>query len=495
MPTRLEVQLNSGPRPSTGPTRRRDEAMRLLLIGDFSARLAHAAQPAVDLAARATHRVDSDNFDDVLRRLAPAITVTVAGEDCEFRPGALDDFHPDRLLALLPPLARADALRRAPTGAAGAGDDDVRRLLGVAPPVVAAAQPAAPAGIDALLHGIVAPHVVPGPSPRLAAVAAGAEAALTEGLRGVLHAPAFQALESAWRGAHWLVSHLELDESLQLHLFDLSRAELLADVAGAAGRIEQTGVARALVDRWRNQPGGQGWSALVALYEFGPSDIDIGLLAALGVLASQAGGPVLAGAAPALSSKCGLTTLPDPHGGQAGRSPALGAVSTDTGPAQDGWQALRRSEVAPWIGLVAARLLLRLPYGRGYEGVDAFSFEEFAGAPAHEQFLWGCGALAPAWLLGRAFAAGGWQMALEQEREVAGLPAYTTVLPDGERELQACAEHYHGEQEITALLAAGLMPLASHRLRNAVDLVRWQSIAEPASGLAGLAGLAGPRDA
>ena len=66
------------------------------------------------------------------------------------------------------------------------------------------------------------------------------------------------------------------------------------------------------------------------------------------------------------------------------------------------------------------------------------------------------------------------------------MPAYTYLMKDGERELQACAEHYLGEQGGNALLAAGLMPVMSHRHANAVTVMRFQSVAAPAAGLAGL---------
>ena len=145
----------------------------------------------------------------------------------------------------------------------------------------------------------------------------------------------------------------------------------------------------------------------------------------------------------------------------------------------------KTSQAAPWIGLAAPRVLLRLPYGKGVDPITAFAFEEFAGAPAHEAFLWGHPSLAVALLVGRAFTARGWDFEPGDEREIGDLPAYTFT-HDGERELQACAESYLGEQAGQLLLEAGLMPLMSHRHRNAVTLMRFQSIAEPASALAGL---------
>lgn len=306
----------------------------------------------------------------------------------------------------------------------------------------------------------MAPHIVPDIAPQQAPYLASVEAATAEQMRALLHPPAFQALESAWRGVQWLINRLELDERLQLHLLDVSRDELLADVVAAQGRIEQTAIHAALADRWRNQPGADGWSALIGLYSFGPSDTDIGLLAALGVLASQAGGPLLAAADPAL----------------AGDDPAVLAR----------WQALRRSEVAPWIGLAAPRLLLRLPYGKGCGPINSFAFEEFGPTPVHQDFLGGNGALACALLIGRAFMASGWTFALADEREIGDLPAYTCV-QDGERGLQACAERYLDETAGEQMLAAGLMPLMSHQHRNAVTVLRFQSIANPLQAIAGLA--------
>jgi type VI secretion system protein ImpC len=270
-------------------------------------------------------------------------------------------------------------------------------------------------------------------------------------MRAVLHDPALQRMESVWRGAHWLVSNLELDENLQVHVFDVSRDELIADVVRAGGTITDLATYHALVDRWRNVPGGQGWSALVCLFEFGPSDSDIGLLAALGLVAMQAGGPLIAGA------DLALVDAQDPA---------------------SGWQALRRSEVAPAITLAAPRVLLRQPYGARLDAIESFPFEELAGDGKHDQFLWGNPALALALLLGRAFTANGWQMEPGDEREIGEMPAYTFER-DGESHLQPCAEQFLTESQANRILDAGIVPIASRRDRNAVVVLRFQSIADP----------------
>jgi type VI secretion system protein ImpC len=462
MPLRSEFTLTSG---STGERRPAARGpLRLLLLGDFSAQPA-AQRPA--LASRPTRQVDIDNLDAVLASLAPQLP----GSDLAFT--ALDDFHPDQLYARL---ARFEAMRQArqqtpsasasasASGSVGGGADLLGQLLGQSsgPVVVARPATATPAsGLDGMIQSLVAPHIIPDRAADIRSHQAAVDSASTEQMRKLLHEPAFQALEAAWRGVHWLVANLELGETLELHLFDVTQEELLADVITAQGQLAQTGLHRTLADRWRNLAGGQPWHALLGLYQFGPSDADIGLLAALGLIAAQAGGPLLAGALPALA---------DPEA-----------------TAQTGWPALRRSEAAPWIGLAASRVLLRLPYGQKTDPLESFAFEEFDATPVQQEFLWGHGALALGLLLGRSFTANGWAFEPGDERDITDLPAFTYRV-DGEPTLQACAERYLSDEDGRAALAAGLMPLLSHRHRNAVTVTvpRFQSVADPAGPLAGL---------
>jgi type VI secretion system ImpC/EvpB family protein len=442
MPGRLEFDLGFG---RTG--RPRDTTpMRLLVLGDFSGKAVAERPP---LASRPTHRLDLDTLDTVMQRLGPRLNLPGG----EIRFARIEDFHPDHLYTSLDLFQGLREARDKPQASA----DDLGRLLGkrTEPGTAPAARPSA--GLDALIRNIVAPHIVKDTSAETRTYRTMVDAGIAEQMRTLLHAPEFQSLEAAWRGVQWMISSLELDEHLELHLFDVTRAELLADVVGAHGKLAQTNLYRALVDRWRNVPGAHGWSALIGLMTFGASDADIGLLAALGLIASQVGGPLLAGADAALAG--------DKAGGLAG------------------WQALRRSEAAPWIALAAPRVLLRVPYGPGSDPIESFAFEEFAGPPVHEEFLWGNPSLAAAVLFGRAFTARGWDMEPGDEREIGDLPAYTFER-DGEREMQACSERFMTESEIQTLLQAGLLPLASRRDRNAIVAMSFQSVADPPAPLA-----------
>ena len=437
MPERLTFDVGFG-RP--GRRRDSDRPMRLLVLGNFRGHTTE--RPA--LASRPTQQVDVDTLDGIIRRLAPRLTLPAG----EIRFEQIDDFHPDRLYERLDPFKALREKRATPPAA----DQDLGRLLGRAAETETTPTRAPASGLDALIRDAVAPHIVKDASSQTRAYEAAVDSAIAEQMRAVLHDPAFQSLEAAWRGVHWLASRLELDENLQLHLFDVSRDELLADIVAANGRLTNTGTYHALVDRWRNVPGAQGWSALVSLTHFGPSDTDIGILAALALVASQAGGPLLGDADLALAG--------------------------DDDAALTGWQALRHSEAAPWIALAAPRILLRLPYGKRSDPVAAFAFEEFVGPPVHEEFLWGHASLAMAMLVGRGFTNHGWDLELGEDREIDDLPAYTFTR-DGEAQMQPCAEHFLTEREIRKLAHAGLVPIASRRDRNAVVAIEFQSVSDP----------------
>jgi type VI secretion system protein ImpC len=437
MPGRLDFNVDFGPK-----RRRRDESepMRLLVLGDFSGKPAGERGP---LASRAIHRVDIDNLDTLIRRLEPRAVVP----DGEVRFQQIDDFHPDHLYARID---RFERLRRARTAAPAPPDDDqVARLLGRPPERPA---PPAASGLDALIRDTVAPYVVKDTSALVAAHVQAVDAAIADEMRAVLHAPAFQAIEAAWRGVRWLVAGLELDENLQLHLLDVTREELIADVAAAAGEPANSGLYHALVDRSRRGGDGDRWSALVGLLRFGASSGDISLLAALGQVASHAGGPYLGDADPL------LTRLPIDQ--------------------PSDWLALRRADTARWIALAAPRMLLRMPYGRKRDPIETFAFEELSDPPQPDRLLWGPASLAMALTIARTFTAGGWQRVPDDEREIGDLPAFTFER-DGEPELQPAVEQLLGDREIDTFLKAGLVPLAGRRDTTSLVVVRLQSISDP----------------
>jgi type VI secretion system protein ImpC len=479
MAGRTSFEFGLGPAPKR-PRPDDESALRILVLGDFSARAQRGIEESRDLARRKPTAIDVDDFDRVMARIAPRLLLggdkTLA---LEF--SALDDFHPDRLhrLALFQGFHEARRRMQDPASFAEAAAQDAEafaRLVGGAPPPATAQRRhdgSVEAQVQALIREAVAPHIVPDAPPQQALYVAAVDAAVGEQMRAILQAPQFKALEALWRGLYWLASNLETDEQLKLCILDVSRAELNADCRKAEGRVESSGLYRLLVEEVEDTTEEERWSLIVGQYSFGPAGEDVELLAHLGAVASHAGAPFLAAAESGLVGCSSIAATPDPRDWT---PPAADAAER--------WSALRKSAVAPWIGLTLPRMLLRLPYGKSSDPVESFPFEELAPRRQHESYLWGNGALACALLMGRAFASRGWEMEPGDELEVEDLPAHVYDDGGGKR-LQPCAEAALADRAAEAILSAGLMPLLSRQGRNAVRLMRFQSIASPARALSG----------
>jgi len=514
MAGRLEMEFHmAAPQTREALERSRNAPLRILILADLSGRENRGILEAGEsLAHRPTISVDVDNLDDCLFRFAPRLQLYLgepaAGITVEVK--ALDDFHPDvlfRRLELFQGLrdTRARLLDSATFATAAAelrqaakvrtpdpsrlpsatetpsGDESdtatLERLLGkstATPPQVRPGGDAPPpVDITRLIRTMIAPHIVPEADPFQPLYVEAVDSAIAEQMRALLHHPAFQGLEATWRSVATLVTGVETGEQVQLFLLDVTKQELAADLAAAGGDLAASALYRRLVGQGVQTPGGEPWSLLVGDYAFGTSAADISLLAALGAVASHAGGPFLAAADPALVGCASLAESPDPAGW-----PPL-----DDAAAQR-WRSLRGSTVARWIGLALPRLLLRLPYGNQSDPVDGFPFEEIAGGDDHAAYLWGNPAFGCARLIADAFQAGGGSMEPGDRLDLEDLPAYTFD-DDGERRLKPCAEVCLGERAADALLARGVMPLMSYRNRNAVRLARFQSLADPPAPLAG----------
>ncbi len=507
MAGRLEFEFRvPGPADATRPRRGEGDAFRILIVGDFRGDAARRDGPRPD--GPAVMPVDIDNFDRVLARLAPRLTLPAelpggGTEEIEFT--TLDDFHPDALFAkldafaelrdvrarLLDPATFEDAAASlegaaAPTDTAtadGGGPEttteeaatELERLLGGRPVGTGGGPGTQGAGYATqLIERLVEPHIEHGAdTDRQRLLVAAVDDAIAERMRALLHDPRFQALESAWRGLWWLVSSLETGGELEIHLLDARRDELAAGLESAGAGIVATQLYRSLLGGEADAPGGRTWSLLIGLGRFGADDEDLRLLAALGALAAHAGGPFVAEADPALIGARDIAEQPDPAD-----------WAEPDAAFEQSWLALRQAPVAPWIGLALPRVLLRLPYGSRSDPIERFALEEPAGAGGHETFLWGSPAIACALLLGQTFGDRGWDMAPGDRLDLDELPA-VTLAEDGETRLMPCAEVLLSHRAADAIMARGLMPVLSHRDRNAVRVARFQSIAEPAAALAG----------
>jgi type VI secretion system protein ImpC len=474
-----------------------DSPFRVALLGDFSGRGARGQlESGQALARRKPLRVDRDNLDEALARIAPQLDLAPARDSdstLSLRFAELEDFHPDRLYDRLPlfqPLREVRRRLQDPATAAQA----VEELRGGGPQEVS--EPEAPeprtipdnlldqiltesagptatelAGDDlgAYLKRIVTPHRIPELDPQGRELARQVDVASAELMRRLLHHPEVQALEARWRAVHLLTRRIETGSQLQFHLIDLSRAELEADLRPELD-LEATGLYKLLVESSVGTPGAPRWSLLVGDYTFGPGPQDVELMARLSAIGSLAGAPWISAAHPRIAGCESFHAMPDPADWVGESAPA--------------WVALRGLPLASWLGLAAPRFLLRTSYGEETEPCELLPFEEMPGTPEHDHYLWGNPAFACTLLLSKSFAASGWQFQPGMHSDITGLPLHL-YKDDGETVSKPCAEVLLTERAAARLLDRGVMPLVSLKGTDAVKLVRFQSVASPAAPLAG----------
>jgi type VI secretion system protein ImpC len=425
-----------------------DTPFRMLIVGDFSGRGFRGERAPID--GRRPISVDSDNLDQVLASISPAVQLPQG--TLRFR--SIDDFHPDRIYQRTDAFHKLAELRNQPAPVPAAiretaqpaapatpvsGRSLLDSMMAQADEEPASRVVEAPDALADFIQRAVEPHLAARQDPRQEEWAARVDAAAGEQMRAILHHPHFQSLEAAWRAVAMLVDRLQPDTDLKICVFDAPLDELMADAAA--------------LERSLGGSASAPWALIVGNFVFGQTAEDAARLRWLGRLAASLGAPFLGEAVPP-SDAPGLE-----------------------------WQELVHSPEARWIGLALPRFLLRLPYGKDTSPAEQLDFEEMP-VSVHADYLWGNPAFFCACVLGLAFRADGWEMRPARHREIGGLPQHI-YRADGESVAKPCAEVLLTDTAAEFILSNGFMPLASMKDQDSVLLVRLQSIADPAAPLSG----------
>jgi type VI secretion system protein ImpC len=460
---------------------------RILVMGDFSGRANRELMETGEaVSGRKTHAIDSDSFERVMAKVKPEIRIPVGEGAITLKFRKIEDFRPEAILEQVEGfqglLALRDKLKNpktfkeaaetvkqmagadvaAPAATKGEeGMTDFERLINQ--PVKAGAEAA---NADAFIQSVVAGYGVDAPPPEQAKMVKFVEDALSAGMRAILRHPAFQAVESSWRGVEFLTSRLNTDEDLKIFIFDISKEELYADL-NAMPTLDKTGMFQVMVEIPKS-PGNEPWSLVVGNYAFEQQPKDIGLLAKLAGLMHEASIPFLGGATSKVAGFPSFSKFPD-----SGRwQPPTDAPM---------WEKIRGHKHAANLGLAAPRFLLRIPYGQKTDAVETFPFEEMPGTPEHNGYLWGNGAFAVAYAMGEAFLSDGW--GFTPGTDVTDLPLHMAVV-DGDKEMTPCAEGWLSDRIGDVLRNLGLIPLLSVRNAANVKIAGVQSLAKGGKPLA-----------
>ncbi len=459
-----------------------DKLFRIAVLGNFRGDASRRSGP-LHVA-----RIDRDNFDSVMRKLEvrlDGIRIGPNASPMSIRFSTLEDFHPDCLVSNLDVFATLRSIRTrlqnpetfaeatkeflalggqfndrmnetVPAQSQSRGHEDTPRhevtinegslLDQILEPndhmstSDSSLRQESPNEWQRVIESIVAPYLVAGADPRQAELINGVDASLQATLSAVLHHPSFQALEASWRGLHLLVHRLETNAQLCVHLIDISKAELTKDLVGSS-ELTQTTIYQAIVEETLEVAGGEPWSLLVGDYSFGSGDEDAQLLRQLARIATVAEAPLIAGA----------------------DFKQFRSVSGEP------WQLLRRSVEAGYVGLVWPRFLLRLPYGKETNPIDAFNYEEVGAESESPPLLWGNSSYLSALLFGQSFTENGCATFPSTECAVERLPVWV-FNRDGAVELHPCGERLLTDSAAEQLMQLGITPLISIRDRDSVRI-------------------------
>lgn len=477
-----------------------EDPFRILVMADFSGRGSRGERAdSAALASLTPMRVEVDTLDAVMSRLDVTLRLDLDGTPVEIHAAGLDDLHPDSLYRKVELFKRLKDVRGRLSGGAtfDAAAAEVRSWLGVAAAPASAPSTGAKAAdaqssaaddiarlmgrpmsapgasvqdaVSRLIRDAVGPST-PGAPPGQAAMIAAVDRATSEQMRKMLHHPAFQELEAAWRGVQFLLTRLETDETLSVWILDAARLECAVDLLSNQD-VSRSGLYRLLAEKPTKTPGMKPWTLIVSMETFRARAADAGVLARFAQIAHAGGAAFLAGGAEQLFDCPGLPAASDP----------IEWTFHADEEAQSLWGAVRQMPAAGSVALCSPRFLLRRPYGPQADAIDTFEFEEvpakeFLAPGRHGSYLWAPSSLVLAVLLARAFGQDGWDLSPGNGGEVDGM-AYHSWRESGSGVALPTAEAWLTTRAGEKIADAGLCPMLSVKGRDSVQVGAVRSLA------------------
>jgi type VI secretion system protein ImpC len=275
---------------------------------------------------------------------------------------------------------------------------------------------------------IMGPDTVASIKTRIAQI----DEAISVQLNQVMHDPAFQALEAAWRGLNYLVMNSETGTHLKIRLLNLTQKELLNDMEKAT-EFDQSVMFKKIYEDEYGTYGGNPYSVLIGDFEFGRHPQDVAILEKISGVAAAAHAPFIAAASPKLFDWDSFTEMNTPRD--------LAKIFETAELIK--WRSFRESEDSRYVTLTMPRMLMRLPYGPDTVPVEGVNYVEDVDGRDHDKYLWANSAYALGARITDAFAKYRWCAAIrgvEGGGLVEGLPAHTFKTDNGDIALKCPTE-------------------------------------------------------
>jgi len=307
----------------------------------------------------------------------------------------------------------------------------------------------------------------------IAGIIQGIDEKLSAQVNLILHHAEYTKLEGAWRGLHHLVNNTETDELLKIRVMNVEKKELGKTFKKFKGTSwDQSPLFKKIYGAEYDQLGGEPYGCLVGDYHFDHRAPDLEILNGMKQVAAAAHAPFITGASPETLQMDSWDELANPRD-------LTKILST---PEYAGWNSLRESEDARYLGLAMPRFLARVPYGADTDPVDEFDFEENV-REGDEGYVWANSAYAMAVNINRSFKEYGWCSRIrgvESGGAVEGLPVHTFPSDDGGVDMQCPVEVSIGDRREAELAKNGFMPLLHRKNTDTAAFIGAQSLQKPA---------------
>ena len=272
----------------------------------------------------------------------------------------------------------------------------------------------------------------------------------------ILHNAEFQALESTWRGLHFLVQQTEFSKPVKFEILDCPKEELFDDLENAAmgeGYEKESGLYHHIYWGAYDKVGGHPYTAIIADYQFGHGAQDVKFLQHLSILGETAQIPFIS------------NTRADFF-----KHKSMGEVMNDRflveqikeAPEYTAWRAFRDDDRSKYVGLCLPRFLGRLPYGPESDPTKNFNYSEGIYRDKQDHSLWCNASYALASNMVRSFEQWGWSVKIvgvDSGGRVENLPT-PTYEEGGQKKVKVPVEASVGQAKDAELCQMGFIPLA-----------------------------------
>jgi type VI secretion system protein ImpC len=297
---------------------------------------------------------------------------------------------------------------------------------------------------------------------------------LTDQVNLIMHHEDFQALESAWRGLHYMVNNTETDEFLKIKVMSITKKEVHKTLKKFKGTAwDQSPIFKQMYEQEYGQFGGEPYGCVVGDYYFDHGPQDVETLTEMSKISAAMHSPFISAVSPKALQFDSWGELSNPRD----------LTKIFQTPEYAAWRSLRDSEDSRYLGLAMPRFLARQPYGAKTDPVDEFDFEEDTEGADSSKYSWANSAYAMAVNINRSFKLYGWCSrirGIESGGAVEDLPTHTFPTDDGGVDMKCPTEIAISDRREAELAKNGFMPLIHRKNSDFAAFIGAQSLQKPA---------------